>query len=156
AGRTAARERPRVSRGPPRRPVLHSHEQGREELPPGHGPRRHAARLEELVPHRPDVLLEGVDLFRDHCVLAERENALPHLAVIYRRTKARHRLDFPEPVYTVFRDMNPEFNTTQVRFRYQSLVTPESVYDYDLDTHQRKLLKRTEVLGGYDPSRYAT
>jgi oligopeptidase B len=110
----------------------------------------------ELVPHRPDVLLEGVDLFRDHCVLAERENALPHLAVIDLRTQARHRLDFPEPVYTVFRDMNPEFNTTQVRFRYQSLVTPESVYDYDMETHQRKLLKRTEVLGGYDPSRYAS
>jgi oligopeptidase B len=67
-----------------------------------------------------------------------------------------HRIDFPEPVYAVFPAQNREFQTNVFRFRYQSLVTPESVFDYDMDKKERKLLKRTEVLGGYDPARYAS
>ncbi len=110
----------------------------------------------ELIPHRPNVLLSGVDLFVHHCVTAEREDGLPQLTVRDLRTGASQRIEFPEPVYTVFGDTNPEFQTTVFRFHYQSLVTPEAVLEYDLERHKRKLLKETEVLGGYDPARYTS
>ena len=70
------------------------------------------------------------------------------------RTGRWHRLEFPEPVYSAFPNANPEFNTTVFRFSYQSFVTPNSVFDYDMDSRKRELLKQTEVLGGYDPGRY--
>jgi oligopeptidase B len=69
---------------------------------------------------------------------------------------ASHSIDFPEPVYAAFSGDNREFDTNVFRFRYQSLVTPDSVFDYDMATRERKLLKQTEVLGGYDPSRYVS
>ncbi len=110
----------------------------------------------ELIPHRPDVLLEGVDLFAQHAVLSEREAGLPTRRIRDLRNGQDHRLEFPEPVYSVFNDLNPEFQTAVFRFRYQSLITSDSVYDYDMDSHQRTLLKQTEVLGGYDPARYTS
>ena len=70
------------------------------------------------------------------------------------RSGKDHRLEFPEPVYSVFNDANPEYQTTVLRYRYQSLITPDSVYDYDMVTKEKKLLKQTEVLGGYDPRLY--
>jgi oligopeptidase B len=108
----------------------------------------------ELVPHRPDVLLEGELLFQDHAVFQEREAGLPHLAVHDFANGRTKRIDFPEPVYSASPDENPEFNATALRFRYSSLVTPDSVYEYDLGSGRRTLLKRTEVLGGYDPANY--
>jgi len=65
-----------------------------------------------------------------------------------------HYVDFPEPVYTYWRSRNPDFNTNILRFNYTSLVTPRSVFDYDMDTKTRELKKQYEVLGGYDPSLY--
>jgi oligopeptidase B len=112
------------------------------------------ANWTELIPHRPDVLLEGEQLFRDHMVYTEREQGLPQVVVYDFATKQGRRLSFPEPVYSVVPDANPEFDTAAFRYRYQSLVTPDSVYDYDLTTRQTKLLKRTEVLGGYDAAQY--
>jgi oligopeptidase B len=112
------------------------------------------ANWTELIPHRPDVLLEGEQLFRDHMVYTEREQGLPQVVVYDFATKQGRRLSFPEPVYSVFPDANPEFDTAAFRYRYQSLVTPHSVYECDLATSETKLLKRTEVLGGYDPAQY--
>jgi oligopeptidase B len=109
----------------------------------------------ELVGARPDVLLEDVQLFADHCVLAEREQGLQRLRVIDPSGGAGHSVTFPEPAYTVMPDANPEFQTKQFRFGYQSLVTSASVFDFDLVTHTRKLLKQTEV-PGYDASRYTS
>ncbi len=111
---------------------------------------------QEIVPHRPEVMLEGIDLFLHHAVVFERENGLPHVRITDLRTNASHRLAFPEPVYSAFPDANPEFDTTVFRYSYQSLITPSSVFDYDMDARTRVLLKQTEVLGGYDPSRYET
>ena len=110
----------------------------------------------EVVPHRSEVMLEGVDLFKDHYVLFEREGGLPQLRITDLRTGASHRMAFPEPAYSAFPDANPEFDTTTFRYNYQSLVTPSSVFDYDMEKRTSTLLKQTEVLGGYDPSRYAT
>jgi oligopeptidase B len=110
----------------------------------------------EMIPHRPDVMLQSVDLFEHHAVIHERANGLPGLKVIDLRDNTPHVVDFPEPIYSAMGSANPEYKTTQFRFNYQSLVTPDSVFDYDLDKRTRKLMKRTEVLGGYNPDEYAS
>jgi len=108
----------------------------------------------EKLPHRVNVLLSGIDLFRDHLVVYERENGLEKIRVENLNTGATHYVDFPEPVYTIDGDNNPDFNTGVLRFSYTSLVTPRSVYDYDLESKTRELKKQTEVLGGYHPEQY--
>jgi oligopeptidase B len=99
-------------------------------------------------------MLEGVDVFRDHYILSEREDGLPQFRVAHLRTGDAHRLAFPEPVYSAFAGPNPEFDTATFRYSYQSLVTPSSVFDYDLERRESTLLKQTEVLGGYEAARY--
>ena len=112
------------------------------------------ARWTELIRHRDSVMLEGVDVFAGHYVAHEREDGLIHLRVTALTDGATHDVAFPEPTYEVGPDANAEFSATAYRFRYQSLITPSSVYDYEMVSRERRLLKRTEVLGGYDPSRY--
>ena len=110
----------------------------------------------EVVPHRPEVMLEGVDCFRDHLVRFEREGGLPQVSVTDLRTGATHRIAFPEAAYTVSPEANREFDTRTFRYGYQSLVTPPSVFDYDMDTRTATLLKEQPVLGGYDRTQYET
>ncbi len=110
----------------------------------------------ELLPHRPDVLLERMELFRDHAVVAERSAALGHLRVLDFATGRWHEVGFPESVYSVQLTPTPEFASRTCRYAYQSLVTPASVYDYDFTAHRQTLRKRQEVLGGYDPAQYVT
>ena len=114
------------------------------------------ANWRELVPHRPEVMFNGVTLFANHMVRSERENGLPQIVITDMRTNATHKLAFPEPVYSAGLSGNAEWNTRVLRYGYQSLVTPSSVFDYDMDTKQSTLLKETEVLGGYDKSRYTS
>src|SRR5213076_3159613 len=111
-------------------------------------------RWTELIPHREAVMLEGVDVFADHYVLQEREDGLVRLRVTRLQSGAFHHVAFPEPAYDVEPEGNAEFAALAYRFRYQSFVTPPSVFDYDTVTRELRLLKRTEVLGGYDPARY--
>jgi oligopeptidase B len=110
----------------------------------------------EVVAHREDVMIEGIKVFAGHLVLLERQDALDHFRVLSFTTGQSHRIELPEPVYAAFAAQNREFEAKMFRFRYQSLVTPESVFDYDMDKRERRLLKRTEVLGGYDPTRYVS
>lgn len=110
--------------------------------------------LEEVLPHRPAVMLEGVDAFAGHLVLSEREAGLPHLRVRRLADGTEHRVDFPEPAYEAWLHSNPEWNLGAVQIGYQSLVTPTTVWEYDLESRQRTVLKQQEVLGGYDPARY--
>ncbi len=110
----------------------------------------------EFLPHDPAVTREGMDFFASHAVISEREGGLEQLRVIHLESGDEHRVTFPEPAYSVRLDMNPEFETPVVRYQYQSLVTPASVYDYDMTTQAATLLKRTPVLGGYDPDRYVS
>jgi oligopeptidase B len=109
----------------------------------------------ELVPHREAVLVKGIELFADHCVVWEREDGLQHIRVVDLRGGDSHRVAFDEPVYHVAEAANPEFHTNLFRFAYQSFVTPGSVYDYNMDTRERTLLKEVKVRG-YDASRYAS
>jgi oligopeptidase B len=108
----------------------------------------------EVLPVRPDVMLSGFEAFQDFYVLLERENGLPELTVVTPATGERKRISYPEPVYTVSPQTNREFKTKFFRYSYQSLVTPASVFDYDVEKHTSSLLKQTEVPGGYDPAKY--
>jgi oligopeptidase B len=109
-----------------------------------------------IIPHRDDVLLSGVSTFVDHLVIYERQGGLPTVRVQKLSTGDEHALSFPEPTYSVWEGANPEFHTNILRFSYSSMVTPSSVFDYNLDTQERELKKETEVLGGYDRSQYAS
>jgi len=107
-----------------------------------------------VILHRKDVLLEDFEIFRDHLVLTERKNGLRRLRVLPWVGSGEHYIPFDEPTYAVAVDLNPDFNTHLLRFRYQSLITPQAVYDYDMAARTKKLLKQDEVLGGYDPTQY--
>lgn len=111
---------------------------------------------QEILPHRPEVKLEGVNLFASYAVFNERENGLTKLRIMSFATGKITPIDFPEPVYMASPSINPEFVSKIFRFNYQSLVTPSSVFDYDMETGKRTLMKQTEVLGGYDPAQYVS
>src|ERR1700730_2698953 len=111
-------------------------------------------RFTELVPHRESVMLEDVEVFDSHFIVHEREGGLLRLHITVLDDGATHHIEFPEPTYEVSADANAEFVTRMYRFRYQSLITPASVFDYDVHTRERTLLKQTEVLGGYDRGLY--
>ena len=115
-----------------------------------------AENWKEIVPHRKDVMLSDIDVFADWAVLSEREDALPRLRVMNLKTGSFARVDFPEAIYAVGLQNNRVFDTSTLRFEYESFTTPPSVYDYDMATRGRTLLKQKEVLGGYDPSRYTS
>lgn len=108
----------------------------------------------ELIPHRSDVLMKWVDEFRDFLVVEERSAGLTQLRIINRKDNSSHYMAFDEPVYTVYPGANPEYTANVYRFYYSSLVTPNSIYHYDIAGRSKILLKRKEVLGGYDPSKY--
>jgi oligopeptidase B len=113
-----------------------------------------AAHWTEEIAHRDEVMLEELDVFAHHAVVHEREDGLIRLRVLDLEAGGSHHVVFPEPTYEVSGDANAEFDVRTYRFRYQSLVTPASVYDYRMDTRELTLLKQTPVLGGYDPARY--
>jgi oligopeptidase B len=110
----------------------------------------------EVVAHRGEVMLGAIELFAHHYVLWELEGGLPHFRITDLRTNESHRVAFPEPVYAAFPSANRTWDTSRFRYDYQSLVTPESVFDYDMQSREMTLLKQKEVLGGYDRSRYAS
>ncbi|MEM8718910.1 MAG: S9 family peptidase [Cyanobacteria bacterium P01_G01_bin.39] len=114
------------------------------------------ANWKTLIPHRPDVMLEGIDAFAEHLVIYERQGGLPTARIQTLATGDISDLSFPEAAYSFSGGNNPEFNTTKFRFSYSSMVTPSSVFDYDLVTEARELKKETEVLGGYDRTLYAS
>jgi oligopeptidase B len=107
----------------------------------------------ELVAHREEVMLEDVDVFAGHYVVTEREDGLLRLRVTDRRTGEVHDVEFPEPTYDLSSEPNLVYATSVYRFRYQSFVTPSSVFDYEMRERRRRLLKQTEVRG-YDRTRY--
>ncbi|HEY0874427.1 MAG TPA: S9 family peptidase [Vicinamibacterales bacterium] len=114
----------------------------------------------EFIPHNIAVKIEGLSFFKDHLVVSEREGGLNYLRILEMgrsgetQVGASHRIATDEPDYAMNLGANPEFDTTKIRYAYQSMVTPATVYEYDLNTRERTLLKQQEVLGGYDPSNY--
>jgi len=115
-----------------------------------------SASWKEVIPNRPDVLLEGVDEFKDFLVIIERKNGLRQMNIKNNTTRKEHYLDFGEPAYTANPGSNPEFNSKVLRYNYTSLTTPASVYDYNMETAEKKLMKQQEVVGGYNSADYVT
>lgn len=110
----------------------------------------------EVIPTRKDVLLEGIDVFKDYLVITERKNGLLQLRIRNVNTSAEHYVDFGEAAYTAYASSNPEFDSKNLRYVYTSLTTPNSVYDYNMETKGKELKKRQEVIGGYNPEEYVT
>ena len=111
---------------------------------------------EEVIPHRDDVLLSGIEAFKDHLVVSERKEGLIQMNIRPWAGDAGHYLDFGEPAYLAYTTSNYEFDTPVLRFGYMSMTTPNSTFDYDMNTRQKTLLKEDEVLGGFDKSNYVT
>jgi oligopeptidase B len=109
-----------------------------------------------VIEHREDVLLSSVSAFADYLVISERKAGLPMIRVQKMATGEEQNINFPEPTYAISLGNNPEFNTTKLRFNYTSLITPFSVFDYDMATQEKELKKETEVMGGYDKQQYAS
>jgi oligopeptidase B len=110
----------------------------------------------EVIPHRTDCFLEGIDIFKDHLVVQERSDALVKLRIMPWSGARAHYVDFGEPAYSVYASDNHQLETPVVRYRYASLTTPMSVYDYNMVTREKKLVKQEEVLGGFATSNYQT
>ncbi len=109
-----------------------------------------------LIPHRKDVFLEGIEAYKDWMTLTERENGLRHVRVRRWDGSEDHIVAMPEPVYAIQLAGNPNYDARTIRFNYQSLVTPSSVFDYELATKQRTLKKQQQIPSGYDASQYAS
>jgi len=110
----------------------------------------------DFMPHRKDVLMEGISEFKNYLVFSERQNGLSQLVILDRRTNKREFLKFDEPTYTVYPSGNPEYNTDYFRFGYTSMITPSSQFEQNLQTGKRTLLKQQEILGGYNKTNYVT
>jgi oligopeptidase B len=108
----------------------------------------------EIIPHRKEVLLEGMEIFRNFLVIQERKNGLTQLRIKKWGEPEEHYLDFGEETYTAYISTNREFDTDILRFGYTSLTTPNSTFDYNMINREKSLLKQEEVIGGYDPSEY--
>lgn len=110
----------------------------------------------DYVPHRNDVLMEGIDEFKNFLVFQERQNGLTQLVILNRMNGKKEFLKFDEPAYTLSPAGNPEYHTDNFRFGYTSMVIPASQYEQNLLTGKRTLLKQQEVLGGYNKANYVT
>ena len=110
----------------------------------------------EVVPHRNDVLLAGIEMFKDYLVLQERKDGLTQIRIRPWSGQGEHALEFAEPAYQAAVSANPEMDTQILRYGYTSMTTPNSIYDYDMASRTQVLLKQEEVLGGFDARNYQT
>lgn len=115
-----------------------------------------ADHWKEIIPHRSEVLLQGLEVFQHFIVINERKHGLASLRVRELNSGKEHYIHFEEAAYTAAFHANPEFNSNTLRYSYTSLTTPASIYDYDMCTREQQLKKRQEVLGGYSPQDYTT
>lgn len=111
----------------------------------------------EVIAHREDVYLEDIDIFKNQLVVTERKNGLIELRVIKWADKSEHYIEFNDPAYTAYTFSNPEFDTDILRFGYTSMTTPQTTYDYNMNSKAKELLKQQEVLGGkFSPDNYTS
>lgn len=110
----------------------------------------------EYLPHRADVLIEGIEEFKNHLVVTERKHGLNNLSIHDLRNGTQHDLDFGEAAYAVYPSVNEVYDTNLIRYGYTSMVTPQSTFDYNMETKEKTLLKQQQVLGGYNADNYVT
>ncbi len=111
---------------------------------------------EEVVPHREQVMIEGVTIFDRFFVIEEREGGLVKIRVKTWNGDTDYYIDFGEPTYTAGVGANPDFEAVTLRYSYNSMTTPSSVYEFDMEKRTKTLLKRQEIVGGYNPEDYVT
>lgn len=112
------------------------------------------ANWKEIMPARAEATIESVTAFKDDLVTEERDRGLIKIRILNFSSGNAHYIDLPEPVYTMSLGGNAEYDTKTLRFNYTSLVTPNSVFDYNMETRERELKKQQSVLGGYNPAKY--
>ena len=112
------------------------------------------SQWKEVIAHRDDVHLLGLEIFKDHLVINERKDGLRGLRIINQKTGDDADIDFEEETYTARISVNEEFNTNILRYSYTSMVTPSTTYDYNMDTGEKTLMKQQEIVGGYDQKSY--
>ncbi len=115
-----------------------------------------SSNWKEMIAHDKDVLIQGIDLFKNYLAVSERKNGLTQVHIINLQNNAGHYLAFDEPVYLANLMYTPDFNSDVIRFNYTSLITPSTVYDYNMGTKEKKQMKQQEVVGGYDKNQYET
>jgi len=110
----------------------------------------------EIIPGRNDIMIEEVDVFSNFFVVTERKDGLPKFRIFNTLNNSDYYLNFDEDDYYVESTSNPEYNSEKFRYRYTSLKTPLSVYDFDMNNRKQFVLKQQEVIGGYNPDDYIT
>ncbi|GLR16396.1 S9 family peptidase [Portibacter lacus] len=110
----------------------------------------------EVIPHRPEILLENLDIFENFLVLSERINGITKLRVIPWDERPEHYITFPEEACMAYTSTNPEFNSDILRIGYTSMKTPNSTYDYNMNTQEKTLLKQQEVIGDFNADDYVS
>ncbi|GAB2617444.1 oligopeptidase B [Emticicia sediminis] len=114
------------------------------------------SKWKTVIEHRPEVYLEGIEVFKNHLVVQEKNQGLSQLRIINHSTKAEHYLNFGEPAYDANIGSNPSFDTNILRYSYTSLTTPNSTFDYDMNAQAKELKKQQTVLGGFDKENYVS
>jgi oligopeptidase B len=109
---------------------------------------------EDVIPHREDYLLEDIDIFKDFLVVGERHNGLNKIRIIRWDNNVEYYIPFDNETYTAYTSINPAFNTSILRYTYNSLTTPTSVIDFNMETGEKTVLKEQEVLGDFDKDNY--
>ncbi|WP_282116548.1 S9 family peptidase [Cellulophaga baltica] len=107
-----------------------------------------SASWEDFIPHRKDVLLEDIEIFKDFYVISERENGLAKIKIVRWDSGESYFLPFEDETYTAYVGTNPDFDTEIVRYGYNSLTTPSSIIDFNMRTQEKDIKKEQEVLGG--------
>jgi oligopeptidase B len=110
----------------------------------------------EFIPEKEGIKIEQVQMFKNYCVIVERDYGLRKIKVLDLRNSQPHYIDFPEPIYTVYLQDNYEYDTEYLRYIYMSLTSPRSYYDHDMGKNENILLKQQEVLGGYNKEDYVS
>ncbi|MEO6548496.1 MAG: S9 family peptidase [Ferruginibacter sp.] len=117
---------------------------------------KEAGDWNDLVPHNDNVLISGFDLFKNYLAINERKDGLTQIRILHTLYNTSHHLQFEEAAYLAGASTNPDYDTDTMRFNYTSLTTPNSVFDYNMETKERKLMKEQEVVGGYDSTAFKT
>lgn len=112
------------------------------------------AKWVSKIPHRTNVYLEGMEVFKNYLVIQERKEGLIYLKIINQKTKKEHFIDFGEPAYDAYVSTNPDFDTDILRFGYTSLTTPNSTFDYDMVSKNKVLMKQQTVVGSFIKENY--
>ena len=110
----------------------------------------------DVIPHRKDTLLEEVDYFKDHLVVQEKNEGLVQVRIIKWSDQTSHQLEFDEPAYSARIGYNPSFETDVLRYSYTSMTTPNSIFDYDMESKEKTLKKEQPVLGDFKKENYQT